>query len=315
MAANQRMRTNSTKVNHQNQLKLSQLRVLVAAADCENFSEAALQLEMSQPAVSHAIAALEEHLGVILFLRGRRGARLTPIGERITTRAREMVRQADEIEQEAMLSRGLDGGQVRLVAFRSVATHVLPSVMASFHQQFPAIGVSLTEHEDYLHVEQALREGKADVGFTFMPSSPDLQSWEVLQDEFVVLFPPQFKAAQPEITWEELVSQPLIMPPNNYIMMEQVHAHAEAHGYHLTAAYEVKMDSTIVSLVAQGLGTAILPRLAAEPIPPRVQIYSLPVPLYRVIGVAVLAEALQTPATYAFLEVLQSLNADKGMQW
>ncbi|WP_416672568.1 LysR family transcriptional regulator [Egbenema bharatensis] len=308
MTANQRMRTNHSRVNHQNQLKLSQLRVLVAAAACENFSEAALQLEMSQPAVSHAIAALEEHLGVVLFLRGRRGARLTPIGERIVVRAREIVQQADEIEKEALLSRGLEGGQVRLVAFRSVATHVLPSVIASFHQRFPAIGVSLTEYEDYLHVEQALRDGAADVGFTFLPASDDLQTWKMVQDEFVALFPADFKADRAEITWEELMAQPLIMPPNHSIMMEQVYAHAEAHGYQLTTAYEVKMDSTIVSLVAQGLGTAILPRLAAEPIPPKVQIYSLPVPLYRIIGAAVLADALQTPAIYAFLEVLQSLN-------
>lgn len=62
-------------------MKLSQLRILVAVADRENFSEAALDLEMSQSAVSHAIATLEDHLGVILFLRGRHGDRLTPVGK------------------------------------------------------------------------------------------------------------------------------------------------------------------------------------------------------------------------------------------
>lgn len=71
------------KANHQNQMKLSQLRILVTVAKQGNFSEAALHLEMSQSVVSHAIAALEEHLGVVLFLRGRHGARLTSVGERI----------------------------------------------------------------------------------------------------------------------------------------------------------------------------------------------------------------------------------------
>ncbi|PSB67302.1 LysR family transcriptional regulator, partial [filamentous cyanobacterium CCP1] len=199
-------------------MKLSQLRILVAVAEHENFSEAALQLQMSQSAVSHAIAALEDHLGVILFLRGRHGARLTPVGERILVRAREMVHLADEIEKEADLTRGLEGGQVRIASFRSVATHVLPSVIAKFHQQFPAIVVSLTEHEDYLHVEQALRDGDADIGFTFIPAADDLQSWKVLQDEFIALLPPKFQAAHPQLTWNELVSQPLVMPPHPSIM-------------------------------------------------------------------------------------------------
>jgi hypothetical protein len=63
-------------------IKLSQLRALVAVAECGNFSEAALHLEVSQSAVSHAIATLEDELGVVLFTRGRHGATLTPIGER-----------------------------------------------------------------------------------------------------------------------------------------------------------------------------------------------------------------------------------------
>lgn len=72
----------------------------------------------------------------------------------------------------------------------------------------------------------------------------------------------------------------------------------------MNIAYEVREDSTIVSMVVQGLGAAILPRLAAEPLPPRLQACTLPIPLERIIGVAVLANTLQTPAVFAFLDVL-----------
>lgn len=68
----------------------------------------------------------------------------------------------------------------------------------------------------------------------------------------------------------------------------------------------METDATIVSLVAQGMGVTVLPQLAAEPIPPQVQIYSLPMPIERVIGVVVLAEALHPPAVYAFLEILRA---------
>lgn len=295
------------RVNHQNQMKLSQLRILVAVAESENFSEAALELEMSQSAVSHAIATLEDHLGVVLFLRGRHGARLTPVGKQIVEHAREMVHCADEITKVAELSRGLKGGQVRIASFRSIATHILPSVIAQFHRRFPAITVSLDEQEDYPHVEQALRQGQTDIGFTFLPTSQEFEAWEVLRDEFIALFPPDFKSAQAHLTWEELVAQPLIMPPVNYVMMRQVYDQAAAAGYRLNVAYEVETDATIVGLVAQGLGATILPRLAAEPIPSNIPVYSLPTPIERVIGVAVLAEALHPPAIYAFLDILRTV--------
>lgn len=294
--------------NPQNQMKLSQLRILVAVAERENFSEAALTLEMSQSAVSHAIAALEEHLGVVLLFRGRHGARLTPVGERVVEHAHEIIRRTDAIEKEAELAKGLKGGQVRIASFRSVATHLLPTVITTFHQQFPAIAVHLDEYEDYPHVEQALRDGKADIGFTFMPPSKGLEAWEVLRDEFVALLPPSFQPDNAHLTWEELAAQPMIMPPVNYIMMRRIYEHINTHGQKLNVAYEVETDATIVNLVAQGLGATVLPRLAAEPIPSGVQVYSLPVPLERVIGVAILADALHPPVVYAFLENLRKVR-------
>lgn len=91
-------------------VRLSQLRTLVAIADCGNFSEAALKLGISQSAVSHAIASLEEELGVVLLSRGRHGATLTPVGHRILAHAQEMLRLLEQIGREANVSKGLEGG-------------------------------------------------------------------------------------------------------------------------------------------------------------------------------------------------------------
>jgi len=76
----------------------------------------------------------------------------------------------------------------------------------------------------------------------------------------------------------------------------------------MNIAYEVREDSTLVGMVVQGLGAAILPRLAAEPVPPRVQVYSLPAPFERVIGAAILADALHTPAVFAFLDTIKDVG-------
>lgn len=286
------------------QIKLSQLRSLVAVAEHGNFSEAALHLELSQSAVSHAIASLEEELGVKLLARGRHGANLTPVGERVIRHARQVLQLLEEMVKEANLEKGLHGTSVRIACFRSVATHFLPAAIAEFCRHFPEIAVTINEHSDYVGVEQALREGKADVGFTNLPASNEFETREILRDEYVVLLPPTPRLRNVKFTWEQLAEYPLICPSRNNRCYVPIYNHLLTSGSPLKVAYEVNEDSTIVSMVVQGLGAAILPRLAGEPIPAEVQICSLPVPLERVIGVAVLANALQTPAVFAFLDML-----------
>lgn len=287
-------------------LKISQIRALVAVADYGNFSEAALNLELSQSAISHAIASLEEELGVMLLNRGRHGAHLTPVGERVIRQARQVLQLLEGIVKEANLEKGLQGGSVRIASFRSVATHILPTAIARFRHSFPKITTMIIEHFDHSGVEQALREGRADLGFTVLPASPEFETWEILRDDYVVLLPPTAKLGTNPLTWKQLASYPLILPSPSDACYVMVRNHLLASGFPLKVAYEINEDSTIVSMVVQGLGATILPRLAAEPVPEGVQVYSLPVPLVRVIGVALLANALHTPALFAFLDALRN---------
>ncbi len=85
-----------------------------------------------------------------------------------------------------------------------------------------------------------------------------------------------------------------------------VYAHCAKYGVSLQANYHIRSDATIVNRVAQGLGGAISPRLAAEPIPPGIGVYSLPVPLFRVICIAAVKDALLSPAVFTFLDLLKA---------
>jgi DNA-binding transcriptional LysR family regulator len=288
-------------------LKISQLRALIAVAEHSNFSEAALHLELSQSAVSHAIANLEEELGVVLLSRGRHGAHPTPVGERVIAKARQVLQLLEGIVQEANREKGLQGGQVRVAAFRSVATHILPGVIARFRHQFPGITVSITEFFDFAGVEQALREGHVDIGFTYLPSGDEFETWELMRDDYIALLPPNSGLRNVKINWEQLAAYPLIVPSTNSCSLK-IRNHLRRSEYPLKIAYEVREDSTIVSMVQQGLGAAILPRLAAEPLPSGIQVCSLPIPLERIIGTAMLKEALHTPAVYAFLDVVRNIG-------
>ncbi|MEM9004600.1 MAG: LysR family transcriptional regulator [Cyanobacteria bacterium P01_F01_bin.86] len=287
------------------QLKISHLQVLIAVADHGSFSEAALQLQMSQSAVSYAIASLEGDLGVTLLSRGRYGACLTPVGEQVVDRARQITYLMSDIFKQANLSRGLQGGHVRISSFRSAATHILPEVIADFCRNYPKIAVSIADHDDRPDVETDLRRGRADIGITYLPTGEEFEPYELMQDEFIVLFPPDFELANDTLNWEEVIAYPLIMAPEGDGCDAMVYAHCAKHGIHLQPNYQIRSDATIVNMVAQGLGAAISPRLAAEPIPPGVQVYNLPIPLFRIICAITLTDALITPAAFAFLDLLK----------
>ena len=172
-----------------NRIKLSQLRALVAIADTGTFSDAAADLALSQSAVSHAIATLEDELGVSLLSRGRQGAVLTPVGQQITTEATTMLSHLKNIGRKAQDAKGLQAGLVRVVGFRSVATHVLPVVIEEFRRLYPGISVSIGEGNDVRGAEEILRRGEADIGFTYLPVSEAFDAWELFRDDYVALFP------------------------------------------------------------------------------------------------------------------------------
>ncbi len=296
-----------------NRIKLSQLRALVAIARTGTFSDAAASLELSQSAVSHAIATLEDELGVSLLSRGRQGAVLTPVGQEITQEATQMIALLKVIGRRAQDAKGLQAGLVRVVGFRSVTTHVLPVVIEEFRKQYPGISVSIGEGNNVQGAEDILRRGEADVGFTYLPVNDAFDAWELLRDDYIVLMPKdKAPPGKGPLTWEELTALPLILPLPDDGCRYNVDQYLQRHGQTILPAYEVKEDSTMVSMVRRGLGTTIIAQLAAEPIPQDVVVRSLPAPLQRVIGVITLADALQTPPVFAFLDTLKATWKQKA---
>ena len=285
-------------------LKISQLWALVVIAETGRFSEAALQLELSQSAVSHAIATLEAELGVVLLKRGRNGATLTPIGEQVLSESCRVLQLLEGIANKAQIARGLSGGKLRVASFRSVDTHILPPIIARFRKAFPDIKVSISEYKYYDEVEKDLRTNHADIGFTYLPTSNEFETWELFRDEYVVLLPPG-ETPPSHLTWEYLKSYSLILTPTSRGCRRLICQHFAQFGQSLRVAYEVKEDSTIISMVKQGLGATVIARLAAEPIPKDLPVFSLPVSLERVVGVAVLANTLHPPSVFAFLNTLK----------
>jgi DNA-binding transcriptional LysR family regulator len=289
-------------------MNIYHLEVLAAIAREGTFSNAALVLDTSQAAVSRAVASLESELGVPLLKRGRFGAKLTQAGERVLFHALKILELRERIDYEVNLEKGLYAGRLRIASFRSAATHLLPATIAQFRDQYPKVEVSLSELEP-AGVEQALREGQVDLGLVPLPRSDEFDVQEVARDEYVALLPMAAQELPRHLTWNDLNAYDFVL--YNYAECTNVvREHWSRWGQNLKVAYVIKEDSTIVSMVAQGLGAAILPRLAALPIPPGVQVRSLPQPLERVIGVATLTQTPRAPAVKVFISMLRQVRAE-----
>ncbi len=290
-------------------VKLSQLRALGAVVATGSFSEAALRLNVSQSTVSHSIAALEKALGVGLIHRGRQKASLTPVGDRIFTQSQQILSLVTDMDKTASQARGVDGGLVRIAAFRSLASEILPGAIAHLHERYPTVQVIIIEFDNTQSIVNALVEGQADLCMAdLLLQGSEFETFKIMDDPFVALIPPNRSDIPDPLTWTDLRQHPLIISPNDCCKV--VMTYLQAAQPPIVADYLIANDSTAVSMARQGLGIAILPKLAAQPIPKGVRTAQLPFSTARPLGVSWLRKALLTPATYAFLDTFKHLYAE-----
>lgn len=285
-------------------IKLSQLRTLAAVVTHGSFGKASVELNVAQSSVSHSIAALEESLGVSLLFRSRQGASLTPVGQQVMTEIRAILRHLDQVVIKAEQAKGLNSGQVRVGCIRSLATYWLPQALAAFKEQYPDISVTVTTCFDHTEVQQWLRDRRIDVGLMDIYDEAGFTVHFISQDDYVALVPKSAPFGE-KVTWTQLAQYPLIMPVSHDEGYDDLRAYVHRAEVRLNVEYEINEDATIVRMVAQELGIAILPRLAALPIPDAVKVCQLPVPLNRDLVAAILTDALHSPAVFSFMEMVQ----------
>lgn len=292
---------------------LSQLRLFLAVAQAGGFSEAAADLGMSQSSLSEGVAGLERALGVRLFRRGPSGVTLTAAGARATEHAVRAVQAAEDLTRAVQDSGSLKG-LLRIAAPRSVATHLLPPVLADFRYRHPGVQFqivdadhSLTNTQGKASGEALLLAGEADLGILHLPISGPLLTWPFYSDDYVLVVPERQDRAVPSgpARWSDITDHPLMLPASGDNCNLLVHAYLREHGQVLPPVIEVENDSVTLGMVAHGLGHAILPRLAVLPLPPGLRTLALPVTLQRELHVAVLPARASLPIIAAMTSSLR----------
>lgn len=297
-------------------MKLAQLETLLVVIDTGSFSNAALELDTSQSAVSYTIAELERELGAKLLLRGRFGAEPTELGLKIATHARGISQHIKAINQEVSVAHGPICGELRVVVFRSVAGKIMPKLMSQLKEQHPYINIRLLEL-DHLNIQgkvQLLREHCADISFIdYLPPIPhynDLLVWEIMRDPYKGIIPASDKRKLLE--WSEIPCLPLILHESDECAL-RVQNFLQDLGTPVQPKYQVMEDSTIVRMVSQELGISLLPELAIDELPENTKVVPTSSLLERGIAITLLPSVLKTPSIKVFLEILKQSFPDSDV--
>src|ERR671917_707310 len=147
-------------------LDVRRMRVLREVAVRGSFSAAAESLSFTQSAISQQIAALEREAGAVLVQRSARGVRLTEAGEAVVRHTDAIMARLAEAEAELEAIAGLRGGRLRMAAFESAGSSLMPLAIAEFRERHPAVELSMSLAEPEDSVPQ-LRTGELDIALTF----------------------------------------------------------------------------------------------------------------------------------------------------
>ncbi len=245
-------------------IELRLWRQFLAVADALHFGRAALQLHMTQPPLTQAIAQLEALLGVKLFDRTKRSVQLTVAGAALVPEARDLLARAQALPRLARANADGEAGRLRLAFVSTVGFDLLPRWVRAFRQQHPGVQLELIEATGDVQ-QSALERGEIDAGFVLHAPGVvplGLQRLLVASEALVVALPEQHPLVKsPHLTLAQVLAEPLVIFPRRILpsLHDAILALYHAAGRTPQVAQEAIQMQTIVNLVSAGLGLAWVP--------------------------------------------------------
>ena len=243
-------------------MELRTLRYFTVVARELNITRAAEKLNMSQPPLSNQIKALEEELGVQLFIRGKRHLELTEEGALLLRRAVQMQELADKTRQEiASLREGMTG-TIYLSMVEGRAPFLAAQWIAGFREEFPLVRYNLWNgsSDDVL---DRLRKGLADLAVIAAPYDTEhLEGFPVGREPWAAMLHPDHPLAKEPgdtIPLSSLVGEPLIVPSRKS-RIESIRRWFGEIGAEPQILCEMSNYMDAVALTSQGVGVSIFPQ-------------------------------------------------------
>lgn len=249
-------------------MEFRNLQTFLCVANLLSFSKAARRLGYSQSNVSFQIRQLEEELGIRLFERAGKSIQLTDPGREFLFYANEIRKLSSQAQEAVKLPKAPDPasirGLLRVGSIESIATAVLPDLLAGFHRRYPQMRLTVcTESRDSL-AEQT-RNNQIDLFFDLNDRAPISHlKQEFLRKEEIVFLTGQNPGQQNTIPLREIVQKPFVLTERGEGYRKELERLLAEQNLNVTPIIEFGNPETILHLVERNLGLSFLPLFCAE---------------------------------------------------
>lgn len=247
-------------------MEMQQVRYFVALAQHLNFTRAAEASNVSQPALTRAIQALEGELGGPLVHRERGATHLSELGRMMLPHFEDMLEKAEAAKAKAKKFRKGEDVQLKIGAMCTIAPHVMAGLLVGFREQFGDVKLSVKDFDSAILIE-GLHKGALEVALTSTPEPIDerLHALPLYSEEFVIVLPPNHKlAAKKALTVKDLDGHPYVNRINCEVFMT-VSEHVKGMGIRCPMVFRSERDDWVLGMIRAGMGWGFFPAFASIP--------------------------------------------------
>ena len=248
-------------------MEFKQLGIFVELVEKENFSVTAAELGISQPTVSLQLKQLEDELDTPLFIRSTRELKLTDEGRNLYKEAKELLSRRKRIMNKFF---NKDKRIISIGVSTISGSYILPNILEKYCKDFPDIKIEVHETNS-LETIKKVEDYQVDLGIVGMEKeSENCKFHPIYEDEFVFICPNtpyyrQLKDSNPTI--KELAKEPLIIRESGSGIKDNMDKLLAAENLlvnNLNAVISINDEEVIKKLVAKGLGTSFISKVAVE---------------------------------------------------
>ena len=244
-------------------MELAQLRYFLAVADHENFTRAGEELRLSQPALSRAIARLEEEVGQPVFERQGRRLALTDAGRLLHARAQQIIALVDDTKAE--LTDDGESGRIRVGAIPTIAPFFLPGFLKEFGRQTPR-AVLIVQEDVTESLLKRCSQGDIDVAILALPvTAKYLETEELFEEELLLVLPIGHPLADKKrIVLDDVEPYPFVLLDEAHCLSDNIVSFCRQRSFHPVSVERTSQLATVQELVALNHGVSMIPAMARQ---------------------------------------------------
>lgn len=243
-------------------MDIKQLSYFVRVAELGSFTRASIVLDIAQPALSRQVRLLEVELRQSLLVRNGRGITLTEAGKTLLEHSRGVLHQMERLREELSRVRGSLAGSVAIGLPPTLGRILAVPVTRAFKHLMPDASLSITEGLSKT-MQASLLTGQLDIALLYNAvPSPGIELRPLLQDELLLVQRAGDAQAIAPLDLKDVADYPLIIPGRPNAIRMHVETALLNIGFQPRIAMEVDGVATILDLVADGIGSAVLSRHA-----------------------------------------------------